>query len=353
MIGQCVNPRDGSIVEVVFRQPTPEPKKKGSAADADDDDRAPPAKTRPEITQKGNAIIGDLRSDALAKALLENEIDDATLMGLLVVGYNASNISIRTGDYSSSARAKLLARVTAGGHLTNDLGLLRRAARETLASFLCLRPGMNDSGVAAKLIGHAIGADQHLPNMATEEFLSCFSKPAIEKAAASRGVLPRPRGKDTRAALIEAVGAGRFVHPAALFAPSKEDIAAATARALDHWSDKDSEDDSDETGDGVPGDDDHADVLAPDDDFERADADDMEREEAGETVSENDGADDDDAEDRDFRDDEDGEGGSFDGDGVEREEPHENAHLDDLDASFDRGDARGLEHAADAEGAHA
>src|SRR5208337_4870585 len=51
------------------------------------------------------------------------------------------------------------------------------------AEVLSCRPGMNDSGFAARIAGDAIGADVHLANMASEEFLSCLSKPAIEKTA--------------------------------------------------------------------------------------------------------------------------------------------------------------------------
>ncbi len=250
LVGCSVNPRDGSIVEVAFRQPKPEPKKGPSAAaDAESDDIAPAPKTRPDLTQKGSAIVGELRTAALGKALLDNPIDDVTLIGLLVLGFSATNVSLRTGGgYSSDDRKKIVQRLTEGGRLTQDLDVLRRAARETLASFLALNPGgMSDSGIVARFAGDAIGADQHLPNMATEEFLSCLSKSGIEKAAASIGVLPRPRAKETRAALIAQVGEGDFIHPTALFAPTEAELAShQDSLRLHQWAD----DEPDET-DGV------------------------------------------------------------------------------------------------------
>ncbi len=224
--GQYVDRRNGQISEIVFRPSKPEPGKgKAGSAYTETDDVAPVARTRADVTQKGMDIIGELRTEALGKALLENPIDDVTLIGLLVLGFSASNVSIRTGGYSSAHLTPIVQRVTEGGRLTQDLDILRQAARETLASFLSSRPGMNDSGIVARFAGDVIGADGHLPNMATEEFLSCLSKTAIEKAAASLSVLPRQRAKETRAALIEQVGKGTFVLPAALFAPTESELA--------------------------------------------------------------------------------------------------------------------------------
>jgi hypothetical protein len=79
--------------------------------------------------------------------------------------------------------------------------------------------------------------------MATEEFLSCLSKAAVEKAAAAEGVKIGSRGKDTRANLIERFKDGTYVHPSALFAPTAEEIADATRNAND-WDESGGEDDS-------------------------------------------------------------------------------------------------------------
>ena len=218
-IGRSIDPRSGAIREIVFRLPKPAPKHgKQTAAESDDDAPVISTKTRPDITQKGMAIIGDLRTDALAKALSENTFDDITLIGMLLLALNASNVDIKTGDYIRNKRQRLFQRITEGGHLTQDLDLLRNSARELLALVFSCRPGFNSSGLAARFAGDAIAADAHLPNMATEEFLPCLSKAALERAAASIGAVPGQRAKDTRAAIIKHTVNTTFVLPAAHFA---------------------------------------------------------------------------------------------------------------------------------------
>ena len=67
-IGFAIRPRDGAIHEVVFRMPEPEAKKGKDRSNPNDQDEAPtPKKTRPEITHKGDEIIGALRTEALVK----------------------------------------------------------------------------------------------------------------------------------------------------------------------------------------------------------------------------------------------------------------------------------------------
>ena len=69
--------------------------------------------------------------------------------------------------------------------------------------------------------------------MATDAFLSCLSKTGVEKVAAAEGVRIEARGKDTRAAVIERFKDGRYVHPAAVFqltAQEIEDAKSAAAR---------------------------------------------------------------------------------------------------------------------------
>ena len=193
-IGRSIDPRSGAIKEIVFRLPKPAPKNgKQTAAESDDDAPVISTKHRPDITQKGMAIIGDLRTDALAKALSENTFDDITLIGMLLLAFNANNVEIKTGEYIRNKRHRLFQRITEGGHLTQDLALLRDSARELLALVFSCRPGFNSSGLAARFAGDAIAADAHLPNMATEEFLPCLSKAALERAAASIGVVPGQR----------------------------------------------------------------------------------------------------------------------------------------------------------------
>jgi len=245
-IGRSVNPRSGEIDEIVFRMPKPDPKKNKATNAADEIDETPvtPSKPRPAITQKGMAIIGDLRTEALSTALLENQFDDITLLGVLLLAFNAGNVEIKTGDYTRDKRQALFQRITEGGRLTQDIATLRATARETLALILSCRTDYHTSGLAARFAGDAIGADAHLPNMAKEEILSCLSKAGIERAAASLGVPPKPRAKDTRAALIEQVGEGTFVLPEASFAPKQDELSAHQAPIVTYDDDQSADEDS-------------------------------------------------------------------------------------------------------------
>ena len=72
-----------------------------------------------------------------------------------------------------------------------------------LIDVLSCRENRSDSGVVARVAGEAIGADSFLPNMGTEEFLSCLSRTALEATCKDTPVLPRPRVKDTRAELVK------------------------------------------------------------------------------------------------------------------------------------------------------
>lgn len=225
-IGHYLDARDGSVKQIVYRLPKPEQKKgKKGASGGGSEPIAQPTSARPDITQKGLAMIGDFRTDALVKALAENDIDDFTLLGLLVVAFAASNVDVRVNGYSAPERRRVVQGLTKEGRLTQDSALVRQAARDMLAHVLTCRPGYHSSGIAARFVGDAIGADAHLPNMATEEFLSSLSKSALEKAAGDISVLPRQRAKDTRAAILEHVGSGTFVLPAARFAPTENELA--------------------------------------------------------------------------------------------------------------------------------
>jgi ParB family chromosome partitioning protein len=231
-IGKYIDPRSGKIEGIHFRIPKKQVTKDKATNDTDDQNEFAPVKNaRPEITQKGGAMIGDFRTQALETALLENPIDDSELIALLVLAFSASNVEVRSGDYDKvNKRRDVVSRITDGGRLTKDITLLRSAAREVLTTILSCRTGYHTSGIPALIAGDTIGADTHLPNMATEEFLSCLSKAALEKTAASLGVPPGPRAKDTRAAVIEQAGKGHFVHPNARFAPTEEQLAAFRSR---------------------------------------------------------------------------------------------------------------------------
>ncbi len=249
-IGFTIHPRDGTVHETVFRIPKPEaPKGKDRAEDA-----PTPKTTRPEITSKGTEIIGALRTEALVKSLEVDPCDDVRLIGLLVLALNANNVMIQTDDYNRPERKSLVQSITAGGELTADAERLRIVARQMLMSVLSCAPGRGDSGLVARIAGRALGADTHIANMATEDFLSCLSRAGIEKVGSSLGVLPRPRVKDTRAEVIKQAAGATYVHPAALFALTEAEIVRHAEAPRQYSREKaDPEMAEEELGDGATG----------------------------------------------------------------------------------------------------
>ena len=277
-IGFTIHPRDGTVHEVVFRMPEPEAKKgKDRSTRRRQDEASTPKKTRPEITHKGTEIIGALRTEALVKSFEVNAVDDATLIGLLILALNARNVSIQTHGSGHATRTKLVQSITEGGRLSHDVERLRVVARQTLANVLSCSLGHGDSGLPARIAGDAIGADAHLGNMATEEFLSCLSKTAIERVGSSLNVLPRQRVKDTRAAVVAEAAGSTYIHPAALFALSQAEIAHHSEAPRDYsWGYRDTDDASDETteeADGAPGAEDNSLEPEPDHDLDSMDSD--------------------------------------------------------------------------------
>jgi hypothetical protein len=216
--------REGRVQTVAYRLPPAKPKGATGAADGDGDDAVVAAKPRPDVTRKGGEMIGDLRTDALHEALSRAPIEDDTLMALLVLAFAGQNVSVTSGTGDSLyGYAKLAPHAVRlfnqEGRLAFDSETLRAAARSVLIDVLSCRENRSASGIVAQVAGDTIGADSFLPNMGTEEFLSCVSRPALEASCKDTPVLPRARVKDTRAALVEHFREGRFVHPAALFAP--------------------------------------------------------------------------------------------------------------------------------------
>jgi ParB family chromosome partitioning protein len=277
-VGFAIHPRDGTVHEVVFRMPEPEAKKgKDRSSRNDEDEASTPKKTRPEITHKGTEIIGAIRTEALVKSLEVNAVDDATLIGLLILALNARNVSIQTHGSGHATRTKLVQSITEGGRLSHDVERLRVVARQTLANVLSCSLGHGDSGLPARIAGDAIGADAHLGNMATEEFLSCLSKTAIERVGSSLNVLPRQRVKDTRAAVVAEAAGSTYIHPAALFALSQAEIAHHSEAPRGYsWGYGDTNDASDETteeADGASGAQNDSLEPEPDDDLHNLDAD--------------------------------------------------------------------------------
>jgi hypothetical protein len=152
-----------------------------------------------------------------------------------VLGYAGQNVTVATGNgdnpYGRGRCEEIAAGLIADGQATTDRDALVRAAREMLIEVLSCREGRSNSGLVARLAGVAIGADDYMPNMATEEFLSCLSKPALTRALDGTPVLPRRTAKETRRNLVDHFAKdGRFVHPAARFQPSAEELEAHRSR---------------------------------------------------------------------------------------------------------------------------
>ena len=235
LVGHYIDARSGEVETIVYR--LPETKKAGKptggkaadgAAGGGDDGDAPAARTRPDVTQKGIAMIGDLRTDALHQALADTPIEDDTLLGMLILAFGGDNVTVDSGsDLRGDDRQAICRALTEGGVLTADLDLLRQAARRMLIGVLSCRENRSQSGPFARIAGEAIGASLRLPNMATEEFLSCLSRGALETVARAEGVNIAPRAKDTRARMVTRFKDGAFVYPGALFRLTPEEQEAA------------------------------------------------------------------------------------------------------------------------------
>ena len=255
VIGHYLDPHTGEAKTIAYRvqadKSTAEPGKSRGTTEPG----TPQPKSRPDVTQKGNAIVGDLRTAALHQALQDRDIDDGTLLALLVLALGGKNVSIQSAaEGGRYGREALACGLIEGGVLATDQDVVRKAARAMLQIALSCRDNMTNSGIVARVAGDAIDAKLFLPNMATEEFLTCLSKAALEKAATAEGVKTGSRAKDTRANLIARFKDGTYVHPSALFAPTPDEIAEARRHASD-WDAGVGEDDAggregEGTGDG-------------------------------------------------------------------------------------------------------
>jgi ParB family chromosome partitioning protein len=232
LVGHFIDARSGDIETIVYR--LPDTKKAGKVTGGKatngggDEDDTPVARTRPDVTQKGIAIIGDLRTDALHQALADTPIEDDTLLGMLILAFAGENVAVFSGsDMSGDDREAICRGITEGGVLTADLDQLRQAARRMLTAVLSCRENRSQSGVFARIAGEAVGASILLPNMATEAFLPCLSRGALETAARAEGVTVAPRAMHTRERMVKHFKDGTFVYPGALFRLSPEELAAS------------------------------------------------------------------------------------------------------------------------------
>ncbi len=222
--------REGKVQSVVYRLPEP----KAAKVKAGEDGAVAPAQ-RPDVTQKGQDMIGDFRTDALHEALQRAPIEDETLMALLVIAFAGQNVRVdsgsgNTGSFRSQIASHAANLVDETGNLAFDKDTLRIAVRSVLIEVLSCRRNMSNSGIVSRVAGAVIGADSFLPNMGTEDFLVCLSRQALEAACVDTSVLPRNKVRDTRAALVEHFKEERFVHASALFAPDANELADWRAR---------------------------------------------------------------------------------------------------------------------------
>ena len=223
----------GAVQTAVYRMPEvkkPAAKGRGDTGSSSETDETDDVgvgalpKSRPDVTRKGIEMIGDLRTDALHEALAHAPIEDDTLTALLVLAFAGQNVSVASGAdghaYGFGRMARHAVRLIGpDGRLAYDCETLQQVVRAVLVDVLSTREDRTQSGMVARIAGVAIGADAHLPNMGTEDFLACLSRQALEAACSDTSVQPKPRVKDTRAALVDYFKEGRFVHPTALFRP--------------------------------------------------------------------------------------------------------------------------------------
>src|SRR5271165_2358930 len=196
--------RSGEVMTVVYRMPTEKTPGKAGKPGVLEVPNAPESKAGPDVTQRGNAMIGDFRTDALHQALKENAITDEKLIALLVLAFAGSNVSVQSGAGTGPReREAIRNKITEGGVITVDNAAVRAAARERLITVLSCRDNVSNSGIGARIAGETVDATAFVPTMATEEFLSCLSRQALERAAAAAGFAVEVRVKDTRARIVE------------------------------------------------------------------------------------------------------------------------------------------------------
>ena len=150
-------------------------------------------------------------------------------MALMVLAFAGQNVRVDSGADGTFYGGKRFSRHAVGlfdehGKLSLDHDTLRVAVRSVLIDVLSCRRGMSNSGMVSRIAGDAIGANEFLPNMGSEEFLLCLSRQALEASCAEASVQPRPKVRETRAALVEHFASEHFVHPSGRFAPPADEL---------------------------------------------------------------------------------------------------------------------------------
>ncbi len=225
--------RDGKVQTLHYRMPEAAKPKGGSAEGTAEGGGNAGAfttqKARPDVTQKGHDMIGDFRTEALHDALGRAPIEDDMLMALMVLAFAGQNVRVDSGADGTFYGGKRFSRHVVAlfdehGKLAFDQNTLRVAVRSVLIDVLSCRRGMSNSGMVSRIAGKAIGADEYLPNMGSEDFLLCLSRQALEASCAEASVQPRQKVRETRAALVEHFQNERFVHTSAHFAPPADEL---------------------------------------------------------------------------------------------------------------------------------
>lgn len=244
IIGHYLDPRTAEVETIAYRMPGDTKAVKGKGKGGKAENPAMPAKApRPDVTQKGHVIIGALRTDALHEALRQDPASDVTLIALLLLALGGRNVSVQSPlGVGRFDREATWGRIVAGGVLTQDHDAIRLAAREMLTQTLSCRDGMSNSGIGALIAADTLGAGLRLPSMATEEFLSCLSRDALERETVSNGLRIETRVKDTRANMVSHFASATWVYPGATFTLSEDQIADIETEAKTFGADADAED---------------------------------------------------------------------------------------------------------------
>ena len=216
------------IHEVVFRVSEPDAKKGKNRSISGGDDAPAPKKTRPEITQKGTEIVGALRAEALVKSLEVDACDDMTLIGLLVLAFDARNVTdpYRSPDVLDPDEA---VQSIAGHRLAHDAERWA-SSHAMLAAVLSCSLGEAIAGRSRASRGrprrrraYRRYGDGRLPR--------CLSKAGSEgRSRPARSAAPARQG--TRAEVIDQASARPTCIPAALFALTKPNRAPRQRRRI-------------------------------------------------------------------------------------------------------------------------
>ncbi|GEN61726.1 peptide transporter [Acetobacter nitrogenifigens DSM 23921 = NBRC 105050] len=278
-IGYALHEGSLAITETRIRIDTRAPREpQASRADADYAPAAPAPAARPDVSKTGVGMIGDMRTQALHKALdaARETADPWDLVAALLLAFAGRNVRVGRGGYSIGAtRAEDAAYgLFPEGYLVRDELAIRHSAVDVLKSVAsCSTEYDCGSGPAAEIMGLLFDADAQMPNMAFEEFLKTFSKQGVTRAVEAEGLEAQATGKLMRNALIEKTGDGRWVYPAAAFGAGLDDWkedgqraaeSAARRAERDMEAETEDDDDEDEDYDTPPDDGDDSDDASPD-----------------------------------------------------------------------------------------